>query len=207
MDRQVVRASYESCLDATARLSAYATSRPFQEAFEVNDRQDIIAADDLITFCIHARRLIENIDLKELLSQTNMKTSDGSSISLWKIIGCLIHHDQLMILRCYTRFRMLQASLEGETGDAFFKKIENEMNSRPYSEPMPPHVLFKSDQIHYTLIDLVRFIQIFSEDIMIQVIRKAQENGLYLQDDPLKDMNEEERVSVLSRAQRLRQGQ
>lgn len=70
MDKKVVRASYESCLNALARLNAYATSSPSIGITEINARQDILAADDLILFCIHARRLAENMGLKDLLNQT-----------------------------------------------------------------------------------------------------------------------------------------
>ena len=163
MDKKVVRSSYENCLDATARLSAYATSKPFSDAYETNLRQDVLAVDDLTIFCIHARRLVENIGLKDLLRQTTMRASDNTPWSLWKIIGCLIHHDLIQIIRCQTQFRMLQARLKGPEGAEYFEKIENDLLKRPYSEPMSPQVLFKSDRIHYTMIDLTEFIRIFSE--------------------------------------------
>ena len=198
MDKKVVRSSYESFLDATARLAAYATSKPFSEAFEVNERQDILAADDLVVFCVHARRLVENVGLRKLLSQTNVKVSDGSSIALWKVIGCLIHHDLLMIFRCEARFRMLQASLAGVAGDEFFKKIEAEIKTPAYSVPISPQVLFKSDRIHYTMINLAQFLQIFSQDIIPALIKKALDEGLCLLDDPLKDFNEAEKQRALS---------
>lgn len=204
MDKKVVRSSYESCLDATARLSAFATSKPFPDALEVNERQDVLATDDLISFCIHARRLIENTGLKDLLSKTTMETSDRSQISLWKIIGCLIHHDELVIIRSAVRFRMLQETLDGTTGEEFFKKVQHEIKKPQYSEPITPHVLFKSDKIHYTLINLTGFVQIFSEDIILEVVKKAQGEGLYLMDDPLRDLSEEERMRILSRATGLK---
>ncbi len=204
MDKKVVRASYESCLDITARLAAYVTSSPLLEAIEVNKRQDILAEDDLIVFCIYARRLVENAGLGKLLNQTTMKTSDGTSLSLWKIIGYLIHHDLLIILRCETRFRMLQASLEGASKDEFFKKVEGEMKKSPYSEPIQPHVLFKSDIIHYTLINLVEFLQIFSQEIIPKIIKKALDEDLYLLDDPLRDLDiSEEGLRALSRIRGL----
>ena len=204
MNKQVIRSSYESCLDATARLSAYVTSKPFLNAFETNERQDVLAANDLVVFCIHARRLIENVELKDFVNKTTMETSDRSLISLWRIIGCLIHHDELIIIRDQTRFRMLQAALDGAKGEEFFKRVENEMQKPCYSEPLTPHVLFKSDKIHYTLINLVRFIQLFSEDIILEVIQKAQNEGLYLHDDPLRDLDDNQRMQILSRVKGLK---
>lgn len=200
MDKKVVRASYESCLDATARLSAYATSQPFKGANEVNNRQDILATDDLIVFCIHARRLVENVGLNKFVKQSQMQTSDGTSMSLWKIIGCLIHHDMLEVIRCGSRFKMLQISLEGLSREEFFRRAEKEMRKPPYSEPIPPHVLFKSDKIHYTLINLVEFQQMFSQEILPEVVRKSLDKGFCLIDDPFKDLDmSEEALSALNR--------
>lgn len=189
MDKKVVRASYESCLNAAARLSAFATSKPFPGVTELNRRQDILAIEDLISFCIHARRLIENVGLKKRLSQVKIETSDGTSLSLWKIIGCLIHHDMLEIIRCGTRFRMLQASIDGASREEFFRKVEGEIKKPPYSEPITPHIIFKSDKIHYTLINLSKFLQIFSQEIFSEVIKVTFEEGLLLLDDPMKDLD------------------
>ncbi len=87
MDKKTIRASYEGCLNSLARLSAYATSKPILIT-EVNNRQDSMAANDLIEFCIHARRLVDNLDLKNLLYQSKMDTSDKRApLSLGQIIG------------------------------------------------------------------------------------------------------------------------
>lgn len=205
MNKQVVRSSYEGCLDATARLSAYVTSKPFTDALETNARQDVLAANDLVVFCIHARRLIENVGLKDMLNNKTMEASDKSRISLLKIIGCLIHHDELIIIRDQTRFRMLQATLDGTTGEDFFNRVKDEIKKPSYSEPITPHVLFKSDKIHYTLINLAQFIQIFSEEVILEVIKKANNQGLHLQDDPLRDFDQNERSRILSRARAIEQ--
>jgi hypothetical protein len=198
MDKKVVRASYERCLNATARLSAYATSKPILIT-EVNWRQDILAVDDLSDFCIHARRLIENIGLKNLLYQQSMESSDGQSpLSLGKIIGRLIHHNTLEIIRCGTRFRMLQARVSGVEGDEFFKKVEPEMRKPPFSEPITPHILFQSDRSDgMRLINLVIFLQIFSEKILLEV----HTSNHWLGDDLFKDldMTEEDVRKLLPR--------
>lgn len=184
MDKKVVRASYDACLVGVARLSAYATSSPVLIT-EVHVQQDILATNDLISFCIHARRLIDNIDSKDLLYQTVMDSNDGMPpISIGKIIGCLIHHDTLEIIRCETRLNMLRVSSEGFKGDDFFAKVENEMNKLPYSEPIMPLILFKSDRSEgMRLINLVIFLQIFSKEILLEVIKQ----NIWLQDDLLKD--------------------
>lgn len=198
MDKRVVRTSYEGCLNAVARLSAYATSKPILIT-EVNERQDILAADDLIDFCIHARRLIENMGSKNLLYQATIGTSDAKApLSVGHIIGYLIHHDLLIIFRCGVRFKMFKKWLEGETGDEFFKKVKSEMHQLPYSEPITPHVLFQSDRSDgMRLINLVTFLQIFSEKILLEILKSNR----WLQDDLFKDldMTEEDARKLLTR--------
>ena len=198
MDKKVVRASYESCLNAIARLSAYATSEPILIT-EVNERQDILAADDLIHFSIHARRLIENIGSKDLLYETSIETNDGKApLTLGKIIGYFIHHDLLVIFRCGVRFRMFEKLLEGDTGDAYFRKVKEEMQKTPFSEPITPHVLFESDRSNgMRLINLVTFLQSFSENVLLEILKSNH----WLQDDFFKDldMTEDDARKLLSR--------
>lgn len=198
MDKTVVRASYERCLTSIARLSAYATSQPISIT-EVHRRQDILTADDLLNFCIHARRFIENIGLKDLLFQEKVALHDCKPpLSLGAIIGFLIHHDTFEIIRCGTRFKMLQASLTGARGDDFFKIIKHEMYKRPYSEPITPQVLFQSDRSGgMRLLNLVTFLQVFSEKILLEAV-KAND---WLQDDLFKDldMNENDARQLIDR--------
>lgn len=198
MDKKTIRASYESCLSATARLSAYATAKPILIT-EVNERQDILAADDFIDFCIHTRRLIENIGARDLLHSTKIETNDGkASISVGQVIGYIIHHDLLIIFRCGVRFRMFQKWLEGETGDEFFKKVKLEMQQAPFSEPITPHVLFQSDRSNgMRLINLVTFLQAFSEKVLLEILKSNQ----WHQDDFFKDldMTEKDARQLLSR--------
>lgn len=64
----------------------------------VIDRLDILAADDLIYFCIYARRLLDKRDLRDLLYQAMIITSDSKTLYMWRqIFGYLIHHDVLMM--------------------------------------------------------------------------------------------------------------
>ena len=198
MDKKIVRASYEGCLNAIARLSAYATSNPIL-INEVNDRQDILAADDLIDFCIHARRLVDNMDLRDLLYQAKIATNDAkAALSVGQIIGYLIHHDALMIFRCSVRFQMFQKWLKGKRGDEFFKDVETEIQQSPFSEPITPHILFQSDRSDgLRLINLVTFLQTFSDEVLLEILKTNH----WLQDDPFKDldMTEEDARRVLSR--------
>lgn len=198
MDKKLVRASYESCLSATARLSAYATSKPILIT-EINDRQDILAADDLIDFCIHARRLIENMGERDLLYQATLETNDKKApLSVGQVIGYFIHHDVLMIFRSGVRFRMFQKWLGAKSRDEFFKNVEAEIQQAPFSEPITPHVLFQSDRSDgMRLINLVTFLEVFSEKVLLEILKSNH----WLQDDLFKDLDvtEEDARRILSR--------
>lgn len=189
MDKILVRSNYENCLDAAARLCAYATSKPFEGAFEVNGRQDALAINDLIVFSLHARRLVESIGLKDLANQLAIQISGGGSLSLWKIIGYLIHHDDLLIIRSATRLRMLNASIKSQTKDEFWQTVKPDLTKGSYSESIPPLILFKSDKIGYTMISLADFLKRFSEEIILEVIKKAGTNNLILTENPLEDLD------------------
>lgn len=199
MNKKLVRASYESCLNSAARLSAYATSKPFIDALEVNERQDILAADDLVEFCIHARRLIESVGLKELTNSTTIIANNGQPMSLWKIIGYLIHHDDLEIIRSEVRLRMIRASKESRSKEEFWTKVGPELTKKSYSEPITPYILFKSDKIPYTPISLLEFMQVFSEQIFRAIVQKSLQLDLCLRDDPFEDLelSQEEVSSIL----------
>ena len=198
MDKKVIRASYDSCLSSAARLSAYATSKPIL-INEVNDRQDILATDDLMAFCIHARRLIDNLDLKDILYKTQIETNDNKDkISLGHVIGYLIHHDVLMIFRCATRFRMFQKWLEKTDRNDFFQSIESEIQKTPFSEPIAPHILFQSDRTDgMRLINLVVFLEAFSKKILLEVLKVNP----WLQEDLFRDLEltEEDAREILAR--------
>lgn len=196
MDKSVVRVSYESCLNALARLNAYATSKPFPRATEINVRQDTLAMDDLIIFCIHARRLVENIGLKDLLNQTFITHANGASLSLWRIIGYLIHHHELEILRCNTRMKYVADRMNGKTHNEALERILIE-NRPPYAEPISPHIVFKSDKIEQTIMNLETFLRIFSQEILPEIISHSLNEGLDLRDDPLKDIEMTEDLAKL----------
>lgn len=191
MNKIIVRASYESCLNMTARLSAYATSTPFVDALEVNQRQDILATDDLINFCIHARRLIDNVGLVDFAMQLIIRASDNTTLSLWKVIGCLIHHDDLLIIRSQTHMRMLLELLQTTSNEDFWERVTDDLHKKSYSEAISPHIIFKSDKIPYKMICLTDFMQLFSERVIPAVIKKAYDNNLCLIDSPLKDIDTE----------------
>lgn len=72
-----------------------------------------------------------------------------------------------------------------------------------YSEPVSPLVLFKSDQVKMKAIDLAEVLQIFSQKILPEIIKKASNERLYLNDDPFEDIDlTEKTLEVLTQIRR-----
>lgn len=205
MNKQLVRSSYESCLDVTARLNAYATSKPFLGASEINARQDFLATNDLIQFCIHTRRLVDSVGLRDLVLETMIESNLGPmSLSLWKAIGGLIHHDDLLIIRTASGWKMFQAVIAGAHGDEYWERVRPHLKDRPYSEPITPRILFKSDKIPYTLFNLEEFLEVFSTKILPAICESSLDKGLSLMEDLFKDldMTDEKLAKILGQIDR-----
>jgi hypothetical protein len=93
---KVIRHAYNNVLSASARLISFATGIPTASRDQlINVRQGILAADDLVTFAVYARRLIENTESHKQFSKVFITTSvDGGKlqIPITTIINKLIHH-------------------------------------------------------------------------------------------------------------------
>lgn len=123
---------------------------------------------------------------------------DKGPLSIGQIIGYLIHHDVLMIFRCGVRFRMFQKWAKGTSREEFFKNVETEIQQTAFSEPISPHISFQSDRSEgLRLINLVTFLEAFSDKILLEILKTNH----WLQDDLFKDldMTEEDARRVLSR--------
>jgi hypothetical protein len=86
---RVIRHAYEEVLTACARLISFSTAGPSIEDGPINERQELLAVEDLISFAIHARRLIENTGQKSRFSKVEivfpsrpMLSSGQSQLSL-----------------------------------------------------------------------------------------------------------------------------
>jgi hypothetical protein len=100
---KVIRHAYNNVLSASARLISFATGIPTASRDQlINERQRLLAADDLITFAIHARRLIENTESHEQFRKVFITTTlDGKELQvpITTIINKLIHHKYIKIAR------------------------------------------------------------------------------------------------------------
>jgi hypothetical protein len=97
----VIRHAYQNTLNACARLASFATSVPTTTDGPIEQQQELLAADDLVTFGINARRLIENTAGAKRFTQVNVRQypSRGKYTSITRIINILIHHKYIAIVR------------------------------------------------------------------------------------------------------------
>jgi hypothetical protein len=104
LSHSVIRHAYENVLTACARLAAFATCDPATYGLGlIYERQEILAVDDLVTFAISARRLIENtMTPKEFLSIEIFAASKDTDVirrPVVRIINIIVHHKDIYISR------------------------------------------------------------------------------------------------------------
>jgi hypothetical protein len=101
--KSVIRHAYSGAMDTCARLHAFATAVIPDFFGAIRSRQEILAADDLVLFAIHARRLIELTVGKEFANQQPVPLvyyeNSQSSAPFWRIINVVVHHKKLLIAR------------------------------------------------------------------------------------------------------------
>jgi len=91
--QSVIKHSYENALSASARLYSFATGGFPAIGGPIAGRQAILAAEDLLTFAIHSRRLFENTISTKRASQVKVPgtvTGPKEWISITRIINTLI---------------------------------------------------------------------------------------------------------------------
>ena len=96
----VIRHAYTSALDAAARLHSFATGTAPGFFDAIYSRQEVLAVDDLISFAIHSRRLIELTVGKEMANRHPVPLVGGdlgAQAPLWRIINIIVHHRTLSV--------------------------------------------------------------------------------------------------------------
>jgi len=106
----VIRHAYENVLNACARLASFATGGPTTTDGPISEQQEILAVDDLVSFAIHARRLIENTASQSRFRQVTLRQSwkaPGKTIAITRVINVLVHHKKIKIVRDLFKLELL----------------------------------------------------------------------------------------------------
>ncbi len=182
-DEPTIKADYEALLNASARLFAYAQSSPKDVYYEISERQDSLAYDDLVLFALRARRFIEatsfrtrahevNVPVGRRANESTQSQREPETENFWRLITVIIHHVTLKILRDLAVHERDVAMLEGGL-DAVIPKIED-------CKPIRPIVIVKSDHDSCAF-DLRIFLDVFSKKIFEPAVDHCANHNIYLE--------------------------
>lgn len=178
-----IRRSYDAVLSTCARLSTFATARPMETDTDVNERQESLAIDDLIFLSIHGRRLLSDTDVTGKAKITTISIEipvfagpdvkfqhNGETISVWRILGAIVHHRELRVIR-----DMFAAKLfwSGEFDERAMRIdfVVPQFNAK---------ILLESDKQSRILIDLESLMSKFVNELVEDSVSWCEERGLFL---------------------------
>jgi hypothetical protein len=145
----VIRHAYQNVLNACARLASFAMGGPLTTDDPITEQQEILAADDLVAFAIHARRMIENTASKKRFRQVTIGPgSKQQEVSIpitgiVDIIDTLVHHRGIKVVR---HLLALQIAIRKVNMDEFFKSYEHLFGKGGGNKYFSPVVFVKSDK-------------------------------------------------------------
>jgi len=169
---RVIRHAYEEVLTACARLISFSTGAPSVGDGPINDRQELLAVEDLISFAIHARRIIEVTGQKSRFRNIEIVFSGPQKpqrLRIWKAITYIIHNLNVEIIRdVWSREALLRSVLEVITSN-----IPN--------ENFPPLVIVTSEE-GMIVFPIRELIETFQHKILSPIIDLCSEQRLFLED-------------------------
>jgi hypothetical protein len=182
---RAIRHAYENVLNACARLASFAMAGPLTTDDPITERQEILAADDLVTFGIHARRLIENTVSKKRFRQVTIGPGSkqqevGIPITgIVDIIDTLIHHREVKVVR-----HLFALELERRTVSVpeFIQSHGHLMRKGGGDKYFSPIVFVTSDRHKNISFDIAELIETFEHQILKPIITICDEHKLYLED-------------------------
>jgi hypothetical protein len=184
----VIRHAYENVLTACARLASFATGRPTTTDGPIAGQQEILVVDDLATFAIHARRLIENTATASRFRQVTVRrfpykalidlyempiyraSIDGVSIT--RVINVLIHHKSLDVVRSTFQAELL---LRRYGLSEIFNRYSGD-NERYFS----PMVFVRSNKNQTIALEIKELMETFQSKVLNPIIELCSEDRLYL---------------------------
>jgi len=181
-NEKIIRHAYENVLTASARLAAFATCQPIDSSDSlINDRQAILAVDDILIFAINARRLMESTatlaDFAEVKLTVGIfdevtKTPTEKELAITRIMNIAVHHKHLDIVR----FKRDMISLRSDADFLDFYKRHLAAGRSSY----PPLVSLQSDKSGLIVIKLSTLVEFFENRVLVPIIEACDDKGLYL---------------------------
>ena len=169
----VIRNAYQNVLNACARLASFATGGPTTTDGPIEQQQEILAADDLVTFGIHARRLIENTAKAKRFTQVTVRQQPmpGKRIPITRLINILVHHQHIVIVRSDFQWKCDLLAILSTT----FIKLGGS-NHRYFS----PIIILTSDKNRTISFEVGELIETFQAKVLNPIIDLCGEHSLHL---------------------------
>jgi hypothetical protein len=179
--RRIIRHAYEEVLTACARLISFSTGGPSIGEGPIDERQELLAMEDLISFAIHGRRLIETTGQQSRFNKIEIvfpsrpivlpRGSKLQKVRIWKVITRIIHNQNIKIIRD----TWAREALNRTTMEAMISNISN------IPDYFPPMVITTSKE--GTIVFPVReLIETFQDKILSPIIDLCSEHHLFLDD-------------------------
>lgn len=174
-NHQIIRNAYEGTLTASARLAAYASCTPTRGPWNlIDNRQTLLATDDLIHFALNARRLIDNTKSFAQIESATIKVATSNQVedkSVSRILNVIIHHKLIDIFRFNYELQSLSNLREEELFAVFSKE-----NVKSF----PPMINIQSDAGGAIMFKLQDLIVAFENKILDTIVDACSDLGLFL---------------------------
>lgn len=172
---KLVRHAYEQVLNAAARLHLFSNSSAPVTDGPIGARQEMLVGEDLLSFALHARRLIENTTGFKRFNRVSVRTlrKGRPEVRFREIINMIIHHTDLTVVRTDWQLGAMSGQL----------RWSEMLDSSP--SPIPASVLVRSDKNGPVAFELRELVEVFQKRILCPVIEIASENHLWLDEELL----------------------
>jgi hypothetical protein len=172
---RVIRHAYENVLNACARLASFSTGGPTTTDGPISRQQEILAVDDLVSFAIHARRLLENTASPNRFRQVTIRLDNAKTIPITSVINVIVHHKLIVIVRDLFQYELFSGRLSPI--DAL---IEYCGGNEEHNKQLSPIVIIRSAHKASIPVRLLEIIETFQLKILNPVIDICAEHNLYL---------------------------
>lgn len=178
--RPLIRHAYEEALNRCARLALFATAKPTDVDGPVDARARKLAWDDLSTFAIHARRLVDISGTRKQFSKVTIRgvrNGMAQQLSLMEIVSAIVHSSAVEIARTDLEVHTLAAR------DPIAAFVAFKGKPRAIS-PQIAIIAGPHKSVSFSLIDLTR---IFEAEILNPIIEICSDDMLFLEPDGIDD--------------------
>lgn len=174
-DADLIRHAYDQVVTCGARLFSFATGRLLKSDGPIDNRQKLLALDDLAAFAYHARRLMALTDTQKRFLEIEIPGSyqDLSAIRISRILNTIVHSERIEILR--TEF---DVALLNKTREEVIELLVK--NSAIAENLIPVTVIIKSDQVNHMTFKLEDLLERFQEKILNGIISVCDESKIFL---------------------------